>query len=302
MRYTFKQFRKQFPNDDVCLEYIFKARFGTEPICPICKKAGFFYKVKNRKCYACSCGYQISPTTNTIFHKSATKLTDWLFAIYLMSTSKNGVSAKELERHLGTTYKTAWRIAHKIRGLMKQDNEILKGTIEVDEMYVGGSSKNTLRKKRIKKTAVMGMVSREGKSKAQVVEEADTRTAMKFIKKNIRAGSKIISDDSYIYHKVKKLGFSHSSIRHSKDKYVKGNIYTNSIEGFWSQIKRSIHGTYHSVSPKHLQSYVDEFSFQYNNRFSEMSLFETLLSRLCGQHALKGQKSVSLKLRKEVFS
>ncbi len=116
MGYTIKQFHKDFPNNDACLEYIFNARFGRDYTCPQCGKKGF-YRVKKRKCYACAwCGYQIHPTSGTIFHKSNTKLTDWFFAIYLMSNSKNGVSATEIQRYLGTTYKTAWRIVNKIRG------------------------------------------------------------------------------------------------------------------------------------------------------------------------------------------
>ena len=125
MNYTIKQFHKDFPNDDACLDYIFKARFGSVK-CPKCGKTKF-YRIKTRKCFNCACGYQIHPVSGTIFHKSDTKLTDWFFAIYLISNSKNGVSATELQRHLGTTYKTAWRIGSKIRSLMKQDNEKLNG-------------------------------------------------------------------------------------------------------------------------------------------------------------------------------
>jgi len=299
MRYTIKQFNKDFPDDNACLEYMFKARFGNST-CPKCNKTSF-YRIKSRKCYACACGYQIHPTTDTIFHKSSTSLKNWFFAIYLMSKGKNGVSAKELERHLGITYKTAWRMAHKIRTLMKDDSLVLSGVVEVDEMYVGGRRRGQGRGRcGSGKTPVFGMVSRNGKSKAKVVEEVETKTILKIIKDNIKVGSRIISDEMRIYPKVKKLGYSHSSVKHSAKEYVRGRVYTNSIEGFWSQIKRSIHGTYHSVSVKHLQSYIDEFSYRYNHRFSDASLFQTLLSRLCVQHDLRVNKSVSLLSR--VFS
>ena len=131
MQYTISQFRTNFPNDNACLEYIFKQRFGTNYLCPKCGKKGF-YRVKKRKCYACAwCSYQIYPASGTIFHKSDTKLTDWFFVIYLMLNSKNNISSKDIQRYLGVTYKTAWRIGNKIRTLIKQgDNKLnLNGTI-----------------------------------------------------------------------------------------------------------------------------------------------------------------------------
>jgi len=304
MRYTIKQFQKDFPSDDTCLEYIFKARFGNNPICPICKKAGSFYRVKKRKTYTCSCGYQVSPTTNTIFHKSSTSLVNWFFAIYLMSTAKNGVSAKEIQRYTDVTYKTAWRMANKIRGLMNQDESMLEGIVEIDEMYVGGNPRRNLRKRYIKKTPVIGVVARNGKAKAVVVEEADTRSALKLLKDNVKVGSTITSDGSYLYrNKLEKLGFKHSTVKHSENEYVRGDVYTNNIEQLWGQIKNSIRGTYHSVSSKYLQTYVDEFVYQYNHRsLKTSSLFESLISRLGEPHALKVNGSVSLKLRKGVLS
>lgn len=295
MRYTYKQFQKDFPNDDACLKYIFKARFGNNPICPRCKKTNSFYKVNKRRAYTCSCGYQVYPAVTTIFNKSSTSLVSWFFAIYLMSSAKNGVSAKELQRHLGVSYKTALRMAHKIRSLMKQDDLMLEGVVEIDEMYVGGNPKRNLRKRYIKKTPVIGIVARNGKAKAVVVEEADTRSALKLLKDNVKVGSKIMSDGSYLYrNKLEKLGFKHSTVKHSENEYVREDVYTNNIEQLWSQIKNSIRGTYHSVSPKYLQTYVDEFVYQYNHRtLKTSSLFETLLVRLCQQHGLKENESVA---------
>ena len=292
MEYTISQFKKDFPDNNACLDEIFKRRFSALKVCPNCKRETNFHKVRGRKCYACQfCSYQLHPLAGTIFHKSTTPLWLWFYAIFLFSTSKNGVSAKELQRCLGCTYKTAWRIANKIRGLMKEDNSILSGTVEIDEMYVGGNPKRNLRKRYIKKTPVVGMVSRTGKAKAKVVEQAETRTVLNIIKDNIKVGSTIMSDGSSIYkNKLKKLGFEHSVVKHSENEYVRGDVYTNSIEGFWSQIKRSIHGTYHAVSPKHLQSYVDEFSFRYNNRSCALPLFKALLVQLCGQRSSESQK------------
>ncbi|MFZ3057946.1 MAG: IS1595 family transposase [Minisyncoccales bacterium] len=291
MKYTIKDFKKDFPDDDTCLNYLLKKIYGEHPVCPKCGKSSF-HKVSNRKCYACAwCGQQIHPTANTIFHKSETKLTDWFFAIYLMSQSKNGVSAKELERHIGCTYKTAWRMANRIRSLMTQDSTKLKGTVEADETYIGGRIKNP--HKRFKnKTAVMGMVSRKGEVRSMKISDAQTHILLGNLKDNVQIGSRLITDDNHGYRKADKLGLTHDIIKHSRKQYVKGDIYTNTIEGFWSQMKRSIDGTYHLVSPKYLQSYVDEFVYQYNQRKSFVPVFQDLLYRACYKPDLTGQRIV----------
>lgn len=287
MKYTIKNFKKDFPDDNACLSYLFNQRFGTYPICPKCGKSSF-YKVNGRKCYSCACGYQIHPTANTIFHKSETKLTDWFFAIYLIAQSKNGVSAKELERHIGCTYKTAWRMANKIRSLMKQDYNKLQGTIEADETYIGG--KRRMSCKNENKSVVMGMVARKGKIKAEKIEAPQTHILLNELSENVRFGSRLITDDYRGYDKANRLGLMHDIINHSKQYYVSGDIHTNTIEGFWSQLKRSINGTYHIVSSKHLQSYVDEFVYHYNLRKSFVPVFQDLLYRVCDKHGLEDQR------------
>jgi predicted RNA-binding Zn-ribbon protein involved in translation (DUF1610 family)/transposase-like protein len=285
MKYTIKDFKRDFPSDDVCLDYIFKNRFS-DLKCPNCGK-NTFYRVKNRKAYACKCGYQVSPTANTIFHKSDTNLTDWFFVIYLTSQSKNGLSAKEIQRHLGCTYKTAWRIGYKIRSLMTQGDNMLSGTVEADETYVGGKSNSANRRKN--KGVVMAIVQRKGQVKSKHIPDAQTHTLLKMLKSNVTFGSRVITDDTGAYkpRKIGQIGMLHDKICHSKEKYVKGDIYTNTVEGFFSQFKRSIDGTYHSVSLKHLQSYVDQFSYHYNHR---LACFHDLLGRLCRQHDLRGQR------------
>jgi transposase len=288
MNYTIKQFKAEFPTDDACLEYIFKNRYGMGYKCPVCGK-GRFYRVKNRRCFNCACGYQVHPVSGTIFHKSETKLTDWFFAIYLMSNSKNGVSAKELQRHIGCTYKTAWRIAKQIRSLMGQDRDKLSGIVEADATYFGGKGH---KRGHSGKTPVMGIVQRGGEVKAKQVEDESTRSLLTMLKSNVKLGSRVITDDASAYNpnKVLMMGMMHDRINHSKDEYVKGDIYTNTIEGFFSQLKRSIDGTYHQVSVKHLQSYVNEFAYHYNSKSFGTSVFQNLLSRLCGQLGLRGYK------------
>ena len=170
MKYTIKNLRNDFPTDEACLDFIFKNRWPKGLTCPNCEKKDF-YHVKGRKSYACKCGYQVSPTEGTIFHKSSTPLTLWFHAIFLMSQSKNGVAAKELERQLGVTYKCAWRMAKQIRLLMSDDDGPLGGKeiVELDETYIGGKAKGKRGRGAAKKTPVFGAVERDGKIKTSVV-------------------------------------------------------------------------------------------------------------------------------------
>lgn len=267
MRYTIAQFNKDFPNDDICLDTVFQNRYGDVTTCPKCGVVDTkFYRVTGRKCYACMhCGYQLHPLAQTIFHKSETPLKLWFYAMYLFSVSKNGVSAKELERHLGVTYKTAHRMARLIRSLMSESTDTpFGGQIEVDETYIGGKRK--LAQKYNNKTAVFGMVERNGSVSAIKVKSTGARILLPEIQKGAKIGSTIYSDEWRSYSQLNKLGYEHTTVNHSQLEYVRGTAHTNTIEGFWGQPKRSLDGTYHSVSPKYLQSYVNEFVFRYNLR------------------------------------
>lgn len=265
MRYTKKQFDLDFPDDDACLDEIFQQRYGNVKDCPRCGVIDTkFYRVRGRKCYACMhCGYQLHPLAQTIFHKSSTSLKDWFYAIYLFSVSKNGVAAKELERHLGVTYKTAHRMARQIRSLMSENIGMISGNVEADETYIGG--KTTLKQRYKNKTPVLGVVERGGEVRAVAVTGANATTAISFLRKSVESNSAIITDDSRIYNRLKRE-YPHERVNHSAKEYVRGIIHTNTIEGFWGQMKRSIDGTYHAVSPKYLQLYVNEFVFRYNRR------------------------------------
>jgi transposase len=269
MKYTLVDFQKEFPNDDVCLAYIFNSKY------PNIKG---YYRVKNRKCYADAQGNQINPLSGTIFEKSSTTLTKWLLAIYLFSQSKNGVSAKELQRHLGVTYKCAWRMASKIRALMKDGgNDKLNGIVEIDETYIGGKDKRADGFKN--KQAVLGMVERGGNIKATTIDGRQTHIILGEVKKNIDRKADVMSDEANVYKKLPRIGYESHRVKHGKKHWVLGNVHTNTIEGFWGQLKTSIRGTYHSVSKKHLQAYIDEFSFRYNHRKSESPVFHLLIAR-----------------------
>lgn len=278
MRYTVKQFRADFPNDDACLDTIFQERYGHVKDCPKCGVIDTkFYRVTGRKCYACMhCGYQLHPLAQTIFHKSSTPLTDWFYAIYLFSISKNGVAAKELERHLGVTYKTAHRMARQIRSLMEQEGKIGGNgtTVEADETYYGGVKKGQTGGKG--KAPILGVVERTGEARVKVSDVASTRRVKAFFSDNLATGGNLHTDESRIYLWAGKT-MTHESINHVSKEYARGDVTTNTIEGFWGQMKRSIDGTYHCVSPKYLQTYVNEFVFRYNLR--DVVVYPVLLER-----------------------
>jgi transposase-like protein len=292
-KFTVKQFNAQFPDDTACLEFIFKTRYPDGGKCT-CGKIDCFYPVTGRRSYACShCGNQISPCAGTIFHKSETSLKSWFFAMFLMSSSKNGVAAKELERQLGVTYKTAWRMAHQIRKLMDSPAGMLNGVVEADETYIGGKARNmhavTRKAKGIQtgtssKVAVLGLVEREGSVRATVVDDVKMETVIPNIVDNVAEGSTICTDELTSYNPLCHVGYVHARVNHRQGEYVRAEVHTNSIEGFWSQLKRSINGTFHHVSKKHLQKYVNEFCYRYNRRKVERPIFSELSGRVAEQH------------------
>lgn len=273
---TITQFQQRFPDDNACLEEVFQNRYGDLEACPHCGCVdAAFYKVNKRKCYECKdCGYQLHPLAGTIFHKSATPLKQWFYAVFLFSKSKNGVSAMELQRQLGVTYKTAWRMAKQIRLLFNMDGEKLSGTVEMDETYVGGKRK--MAEKYDNKTPVVGAVERGGEIVAKVTQDASSTTLQRLLRSHVEIGTTLYTDDWKGYTRANSLGYDHSTVNHSAKVFVDGLAHTNTIEGFWSQLKRSIRGTYHFVSPKYLQSYLDEFSYRYNHRTSD-HLFDQMV-------------------------
>ena len=283
---TIKEFHERYPNDDACLTEIFQNRYGSLSICPVCHKETKFYKVAIRKCYECQyCGHQLHPLAGTIFHKSDTPLKNWFYAIFLFANSKNGVAAKELQRQLGVTYKCAWRMAKQIRLLFKPPKGKLSNTVEIDETYVGGKAHGKRGRGAESKTPVVGMVQRGGKIFAQVVGNTKSATITPLVRQNIKIGSMLMTDEYRPYDRLDKYGYKHEEINYGDKEYVRGNVHTNTIEGFWSQLKRSINGTHHGVSPKYLQHYVDEFAYRYDLRHYPDSLFSPMILR-AGKHVL----------------
>jgi transposase-like protein len=278
---TYKEFFDEYPDDDACLTQVFNNRYGNLDTCPHCGKKTKFFKVTDRKCYACEyCGYQLHPLADTIFHKSSASLKNWFFSIYLFSISKNGVAAKELERQLGCTYKTAWRMAQQIKKLFDDSNEPkekLSGTLEADETYHGGKHEGKRGRGAEGKTPIIGIVQRGDDIRAKVTENTKSSTILPFIQNNVQEGSEIMTDEYRPYDVLAMNNYRHYVVNHGVGEYVNGKAHTNNLEGFWSQLKRSIDGTYHSVSPKYLQRYLDEFSWRYNHRNSLVALFDILI-------------------------
>lgn len=284
-KFTLRQFRYRFPDSDACLEELKLVRFGEKLDCLKCGKNSKFYKVKGRKAYQCPfCRYQMYPLAGTVFEKSTTDLWDWFYAIYIMVQTRAGISAKQLERELGVTYKTAWRMFHQIRKLMSEDGNPLTGEVEIDEGYFGGKGYWRAKERRDledNKAVIFGMVERKGRVKAVHVPSSGARALLPQVQKHIAPNSKIYSDEYGSYKMLNRMGYKHGVIRHKDLQFVKGKIHTQGIENFWSNMKRGITGVYRHVDAKYIQAYADEYSWRYSQRgtTAEKS-FENLLSRV----------------------
>ncbi len=260
--------QQEFPNDAVCLQTIFSKRYGNLKACPKCGIVRpKYYRVKNRMSFACKdCGHHLYPLVGTIFEKTTTPLTYWFHAMYLFSVSKNGVSAKELERQIGVSYKTAHRIEKRIRLLMREGGKLgdLGTPIEVDETYIGGKRKQA---DKDRKMPVLAALEVNGHVRTAVVARANSETAIPFLEEHVYYGSLLHTDESKIYkHKYVQSIYKHASVSHIAKEYVRYGVTTNHVEGFFGQLKRSLNGTFHAVSPYYLHLYVSEFAYRYNHR------------------------------------
>lgn len=280
-KYTTKDFEKEFPNDEACLEWIKNLRWPDGITCLECDKVTKHHRVTGRSCYACDyCGHQVFPTAGTIFHKSATPLRVWFQVIYRMSSTRCGISAKQIQRETGVTYKTAWRMFKQTRSLLSEGFPQFTGEVEADETYVGGKRHGTRGRGAEGKTPVIGIVERKGKVIATVTPDVTSNTITPLITNQVAPATTVYTDEFRSYNKVAKLGYKHLIVNHGAKVYVDGNAHTNTIEGFWSLVKRGIDGVYHAVSPKYLQSYVNEYSFRYNHRQDEQPMFKSVLNQI----------------------
>jgi transposase len=289
-RYTIDQFRKDYPDNDACLHKLFTVRY-TNLVCPKCDSDKPFTRVKNKKSYQCPCcSFQIYPMAATIFEKSTTPLTHWFYAIYLQTTTRNGVAAKELERQLNICYKTALRMAHQIKKLMgNKKPDKLTGVVETDECYFGMKIVNMTKSKRAQmydehgnlidnKTGIMGFLSRHGQVITEVMHHG--KTFKERVRDNVSKDATLITDGHSGYEGLDIEFFKHEVINHLIGEYKRGEWHNNNIEGFWSQLKRTIKGTHIHCDAKYLQIYADEVAFRYMNRERQDEMFNIILSHV----------------------
>lgn len=278
---TLRQFFKQFPDDETCLEHLFNVRFGQGHKCPKCEREAKWYPIKAERAYSCQwCGHHLHPTVGTLFEKSRTPLQLWFYAIHLFTTTRHGVSGKELQRALGVTYKCAYRMGCQIREHMARvDGESpLSGHVEVDETYVGGKRKGKRGRGADGKTVLFGMMQRDGDVMTRVVPDAKTNSIQPIILENVEKKSTVHSDEWHAYKKLGKKGYKHKVVNHGAGEYVNGNTHVNSIEGYWSHLKKSIHSTHIHVSKKKLEMYAKEFEYRFNSRKNPERMFPELIS------------------------
>jgi transposase-like protein/predicted RNA-binding Zn-ribbon protein involved in translation (DUF1610 family) len=291
--FSVREFFARFPTDDACLEHIMAVRFGgTRFDCPKCGVvASTFHKLEKRRTYVCaSCGHHVNPTANTILHDTRTPLVSWFYAMYLFCTTRHGVSGKELQRQLGVTYKTAYRIGMQIRDLtakVQSFDALLAGHVELDEAYVGGRRSGGKRGRGAPgKTIVMGLVSRDGPMKAVVIPDVKKDTLRDVVLDNVAPGSVVSTDELYSYNLLTGDGFTHGAVKHGQKEYSRYDyragetFHVNTVEGFWRLFKASIRSTHVQISGKHMQRYLSEFTFRASNRERVNGMFDLLVGAL----------------------
>lgn len=282
---TLRQFQDRFPTEESCLDHLMRVRYGERHDCEKCGKSAKFYRVAKRRSYACEwCGHQVYPTAGTPFDRTRTSLRDWFFVMFQFTSSRSGVAAKEVERQIGVTYKTAWRMCHEIRKYMAivDGNDPLGGSgevVEIDETLIGGSVSGKGSGYKANKAVVIGMLERGGEVVTKVVTSRHREPMERLVLENVLPGATVATDEFGSYRRLDTLGFDHVTVQHKKGQYTTPNGGgVNAIEGFWSQLKRSINGTHIHVSRQHLSKYLGEFEFRHNRRHRPSTMLDELLT------------------------
>lgn len=276
-----------FSSEETCVKHLEELRWNGYVVSPfdpnskVYKCSGGKYRCKNT-------GKYFNVKTNTLFDNTKIELQKWFLAIWLVTSHKKGISSLQLSKDIKVTQKTAWFMLQRIRKCFGiENNNDLDNNVEIDETYIGGKNKNRHSINKIKnsqgrsakdKTPVVGMVERNGKLNARKVNDVQSTTLTFEIIRNVKETANLYTDEWLGYKGISKI-YDHSIVKHNQGQYVNGRIHTNTIEGFWSLLKRGIMGIYHFTSKKHLQSYIDEFVFRYNTRnYNEGNRFNLLLS------------------------
>ncbi len=283
--HIFKQFQAMYPDDATCLAKLMQVNYGgTEIVCPGCGVDTKFHPLQKRRAFVCQhCGHHIYPAAGTIFHKSRTNLTKWFFAMYLMTSTRHGVAAKEVERQLGVTYKCAWRMCHELRKLMASADYggPLGGPgkhVEIDETVMGGFQTHKERKaKGSNKSLVFGMVERNGTLRTGPIPDLSQFTLEPIVRENVVEGTPISADEWDSYNDLS-YGYELGRVNHSKKQWKVGVHHTNTIEGHWGHFKRAVLGTHVHISAKHMWKYTAEFNYRRNYRHSHVAMFDRLVA------------------------
>jgi transposase-like protein len=267
---TFQLF-EMFPDQETARVYLEGRLWPNGPRCPVC---GLGERITARKegFYRCNqCKEDFTVRTGTIFERSHVPLHKWIYAMYLLVTARKGISSMQLSKEIGITQKSAWFVLHRLREACGSKLEVLQGIIEIDEIYIGGIEKNKHESKKLKagrgtigKTAILGMRERGGRTRAIKLASTDAQTIQNAIKQNVEEGATLHTDEAGAYRDIGESGFKHATVNHSAGEYVRDDVTTNGMESVFAVMKRGLIGVYHHASPKHLDRYVDEFSFRLN--------------------------------------
>ena len=293
------QILTHFKDKETCIKFLEQQRWNGKPECPKCGHSKKIYKIENGKRYKCGnneCGKKFSVTVGTVFENSKIPLNMWFAAIYLATAHKKGISSLQLHRDLGVTQKTAWFMLHRIREMMRDKAPaLLEGEVQADESFVGGKNKNRHADKKVKdsqgrsvkdKTPVFGLANK-GHVNLKVVPDTKATTLKPIIASMVEEGAIIVTDEWAAYNGLSR-DYQHRVVKHNQGEYVRDGFHTNTMEGFWSLLKRGIYGIYHHASSKHLSRYCDEFSYRYNTRnLADPERFTASLAQVNGRLTYK---------------